>query len=264
MNASVQTNHESTIYFVEDDEDQRVLFASLAAGAGLAYRTFASGQDFLEAIPSDASGCVVVDMRMPFMSGLAVQRELIDRGQSLPIIVVTGHASVDTAVLVMKLGGFDLLEKPIQPRKLLRAIECALERDRQCRARRVRIDSYQGRLASLSIREHEIAERMMQGEASKVIALDLGISEKTVEVHRCRILRKMGVSSTVDLVREALEVERMATHLAGRAEEPLVDDYQTQDPGSVVDSSSEDAVARAVETTAATTIERTRRYGTAG
>jgi FixJ family two-component response regulator len=194
---------------VEDDPCQRETLAEIAQEAGLDPRTYASGDEFLEDYESDTPGCAVLDVRLPGRSGVAIQAELNDRGALIPLIAISGYASVATVVRVLQAGAFAFLEKPFALPELLETIRRALALDAAQRADIARIERYRARLGRLSHRERQIAQLMLEGTANKVIAITLGISEKTVEAHRASMLRKLGMASTGPWLYEHLCVARL-------------------------------------------------------
>ena len=195
------------VHVVDDDEAvldaMRLLFRSV----GLPCRGYGSATEFLEAFDPDQPGCLVLDVRMPGVSGLDLQRELLRRGTVIPIIFVTAHGDVPMAVDAMKAGAADFLQKPFRDQDLLTKVQQALARDTEYRAEASAHREAQAHLATLTPREHEIMERVVAGQANKVIASELGISQRTVEVHRARVMEKMGVDSVADLVRKALQAK---------------------------------------------------------
>ncbi len=197
-------SQQPTVFVVDDDPAVRDSLRLLLESVGLVAETFASPHQFLDAIVSEQPGCVLLDIRMPGMSGLELQRRLVARGITMPVIIITGHGDVTTAVQAMKTGATDFLEKPFNDQVLLDRIHDAITRDTQSRRARAEQDTVGRHLATLSPREVEVLDLIIAGKANKVIALDLGISEKTVEAHRARAMDKMQVRSTADLVRTVL------------------------------------------------------------
>lgn len=194
------------VHVIDDDDAVRDSLAFLLETADLSVRTYASAVEFLDAVPSMPHGCIVTDVRMPEMSGVDLARRLKDLGVPDPVIVITGHADVPLAVEAMKAGVADFIEKPFNDEVILAAIRSALERsdkDAEGHAERARIAE---RIAALSGREREVLEGLVAGHANKVIAYDLGISARTVEVYRANVMTKMGASSLSELVRMALIV----------------------------------------------------------
>jgi len=197
-------SQQPTVFVVDDDPAVRDSLRLLLESVGLVAETFSSAHQFLDATDPEQPGCVLLDIRMPGMSGLELQRRLVARGITLPVIIITGHGDVTTAVQAMKTGAVDFLEKPFNDQVLLDRIHDAITHDAQTRRSRAEHDEVGRRLVMLSPREVEVLDLIIAGKANKVIALDLGISEKTVEAHRARTMDKMQVRSTADLVRTVL------------------------------------------------------------
>jgi two-component system response regulator FixJ len=194
------------VHVIDDDTAVRESLAFLLETADLSVRTYASAVEFLEAVSTVPHGCIVTDVRMPEMSGVDLARKLKELGVPDPVIVITGHADVPLAVEAMKAGVADFIEKPFDDEVILAAIRSALERggkDIEGAAERARIAE---RIAALSGREKEVLDGLVAGHANKVIAYDLGISARTVEVYRANVMTKMGASSLSELVRMALIV----------------------------------------------------------
>jgi two-component system, LuxR family, response regulator FixJ len=192
------------VFIVDDDEAVRESLQLLLESAGHRVRSFASGGEFLTAMPSSEDGCLIIDVRMPGISGLDVQERLrVDR-ITLPVIVITGHGDVPLAVRAMKAGAVDFVEKPFTEEAILAAVERALEIAR--RKHEVGIDAAdaEARLSPLSEREHEVLRLLIAGKQNKVIAYELGISPRTVEIHRARVMEKTQVRSLSELVRLAM------------------------------------------------------------
>lgn len=192
------------VHVIDDDAAVRDSLAFLLETADLTVRTYASAAEFLDAVPAMTHGCIVTDVRMPEMSGVDLARRLKELGVPDPVIVITGHADVPLAVEAMKAGVADFIEKPFDDEVILAAIRSALERggkDIEGAAERARIAE---RIAALSGREKEVLDGLVAGHANKVIAYDLGISARTVEVYRANVMTKMGASSLSELVRMAL------------------------------------------------------------
>jgi FixJ family two-component response regulator len=200
------TAPEATVFVVDDDPSVRRGIARLVKSAGYTSQGFPSAREFLDAELPQCPGCLVLDVRMPGPSGLDLQDELAARGISIPIIFITGHGDVPTSVRAMKAGAVDFLEKPFEDQALLDLIRRSIARDREKRAEHARIDSIRERIDSLTPREREVFELVITGMLNKQIAYDLGASEKTIKVHRGRVMRKMGVESVAELVRLAQQV----------------------------------------------------------
>ncbi len=188
------------VYVVDDDEAMRDSLVWLLESHGLTVQAYPSAEAFLRASPEDMRGCVVLDVRMPGMSGLELHDHLVARGSRLPIIFVTGHGDVPMAVSALKKGAADFIEKPFADEDMLQLIEQCLEVERARRAREHEHSERQARLAALTRREREVMELVVAGKLNKQIADDLGISVKTVEVHRARVMAKMAVGSVAELV----------------------------------------------------------------
>ena len=196
---------EPTVFVVDDDPAMRESLRWLIESVGLRVETYSVPQDFLQTYDAARPGCLVLDMRMPGMSGLELQEELTERKATLPIIIVTGYAEVPMAVRALKAGAVDFIEKPFSDQLLLDRIQQAIETDRQTRGQQAYKAQLATRIASLSAREREVMELVIAGKANREIAEELGLSQKTVEVHRSRVMEKMQVDSLAELVRVVLE-----------------------------------------------------------
>lgn len=192
------------VHVIDDDADVRHSLAFLLSAAGLAVRVHDSAVAFLEALPGIQEGCVVTDIRMPQMDGLELQRRLGALKTKLPVIIMTGHGDVPLAVEAMKAGAVDFIEKPFDDEVLLSAIRSALNRRARDSEREARATAVQDRMRKLSDRERDVLERLIDGKANKMIAYELGISPRTVEVYRANVMTKMEADSLSDLVRMAL------------------------------------------------------------
>ncbi|MEQ8232964.1 MAG: response regulator transcription factor [Gammaproteobacteria bacterium] len=189
-----------TVFIVDDDLAVRQSLSLLIRSMSLPVETFESAQDFLGRGDPARPGCLVLDIRMPGMSGLELQDELARRDFSLPVIFITGHGDIGMAVRAMKSGAVDFIEKPFNDQVLLERINQAIELDRVRRAERGELADIASRLQLLSPREREVMERIVAGQANKVIAIDLGLSERTVEIHRAKVMAKTGAGSLAELV----------------------------------------------------------------
>ncbi len=192
------------VYVVDDDLSARESLCWLLNTEGIATRAFASAEACLEHWSSDWSGCITVDVRMPGKSGLQLQEELNSRHNLLPVIVLTGHADVPIAIRAMKLGAYDFLEKPYSDRELLACVKNALELGREIDHAELERNRAEIAIANLTDREREVMCLVVEGNTNKSVAARLGISEKTVEVHRSRVMAKTAASSLSDLVRICL------------------------------------------------------------
>jgi FixJ family two-component response regulator len=192
------------VFVVDDDPAMRDSLRWLIESTGLQVETFADAQTFLARIRPDLPGCLVLDVRMPGMSGLDLQAELTRRGIGLPTIVVTGHAEVPMAVRAVKAGAIDFIEKPFSDQLLLDRVRQGIDMDRQERDGRARRAEILRRMSLLTQREREVLDLVVVGKANKEIAAALHLSPKTVEVHRAHVMEKMQASSVAELVRLAL------------------------------------------------------------
>jgi FixJ family two-component response regulator len=197
---------ETLVYVVDDDHGVRDSLSLLLRSVGIKSAAYESAKAFLEAYENDRVACLVADIRMPGMSGLDLQRELKERDIDLPIIFITGHGDVPMAVNAMKSGALDFLQKPFRDQDLLDRINKALKLARDHQATQIEEDEIRRRLDSLTPRESEVMGMVVKGCANKVIAMDLGVSQRTVELHRARVMHKMGVRSLAELVRLAERV----------------------------------------------------------
>lgn len=195
------TEARPTVFIVDDDPAVREAMAMLMASAGLTSSAFPSARDFLAAYEPGAPGCLVLDLRMPGMSGTELQEELDRRGATLPIIFLTAYADVPTAVGAVRAGAVDFLQKPVEGGRLLKRVRDALGLDSVSRARRFEAQGARQRLALLTPRESEVLRFVVEGHTNKAIARELGISRRTVETHRARIMRKTAAASLPDLIR---------------------------------------------------------------
>ena len=192
------------VHVIDDDADVRQSLAFLLSTTGLAVRVYDSAVAFLKVLPEIEEGCIVTDIRMPEMDGLELQRRLRELKVALPVIIMTGHADVSLAVEAMKAGAVDFIEKPFDDEVLLSAIRSALSRRAQDSEREARLSMVRDRMKALSDREREVLDRLVAGKPNKVIAYELGISARTVEVYRANVMTKMQADSLSDLVRMAL------------------------------------------------------------
>lgn len=206
------TNEEDgTVYIVDDDEAVRKALSLLVRSVGLNVESYPSAQNFLDAYKSHRPACLVLDVRMPGMSGLDLQDRLQTMELTLPVIIMTGHGDVPMAVRAMKAGAVDFVEKSsYNDQALLDRIQVALKRDREWQRRSMLQRDVNVRMATLTPRERQIMELFVGGKPAKAIAYDLGLSTKTVETHRTKVLEKMGARSLVELTRMVLEAKRGA------------------------------------------------------
>ncbi|GBO84957.1 MULTISPECIES: response regulator FixJ [Marinobacter] len=201
------TDIQQTVYVVEDDEAVRDSLELLLKSDGKPVKTYESATAFLKDYSDKMAGCIVLDIRMPGMDGMELQKKLNEKHSILPIIFVTGHGDVPMAVDAMKEGAVDFIQKPYREEALLEKIEAALKQDLEQRKSLDEKQEIIRRVKSLTPREHEIMDRMIAGQANKVIAIELEISQRTVEIHRSRVMHKMGTHSLAHLVRMVLSVK---------------------------------------------------------
>ena len=197
------SEHAAVVFVIDDDPSMLRSLASLLRSVGLEARVFSSAPEFMRAQRPDAPGCLVLDVRLPGMSGLAFQQELAKAGIALPVIFITGHGDVPMSVRAMKAGAVEFLTKPFDDQLLLDAIHGAIERDRERRRTVAQLAELQARFRTLTEREREVFKLVIAGRLNKQIADDLSLSVVTVKVHRAHVMRKMLAKSVVDLVRMA-------------------------------------------------------------
>ena len=194
-----------TAYVVDDDESIRTLWRWLMESNGIAVKTFATAAEFIESFRNGGAGCLVLDLKLPGMSGLELQEYLNGRDIEIPIVFVTGHGDVPAAVSALKGGAVDFIQKPFSHREVLAIIANAFQRDAELRDKRARRSRIAGRLATLTEREREVLQRIIEGKPNKIIASELDISVKTVEFHRAKVMEKAGVDSVAELVQVAMQ-----------------------------------------------------------
>jgi two-component system, LuxR family, response regulator FixJ len=191
----------ATVYIVDDDDGMRRALSLLLNTVGFKTAALASPKEFLDTFKPDTAGCLVLDIRMPGMSGLELQQHLNRVGSMLPVIFITGHGDVPMAVQAMKEGAFEFVQKPFRDQDLLDRINHALEQDKENRSTLARRADVLHRVESLTPREKQVMAMVVDGAANKVIAIDLGLSERTVEIHRAKVMEKMGARSVAHLVK---------------------------------------------------------------
>jgi two-component system response regulator FixJ len=196
-----------TVFVVDDDEGVRNSLRFLLKSVGLATRALASAGEFLDTYKPSQPGCLVLDVRMPGMSGLELQQQLNLRGAVIPVIFITGHGDIPMAVEAMQQGAFDFLQKPFRDQDLIDRIQRALERDARNRAVLAQRAGIRERLDSLTPREREVLTLMTRGQPNKIMAAELGVSQRTVEIHRARVMEKSGAASLAQLVRMVMDLE---------------------------------------------------------
>jgi FixJ family two-component response regulator len=196
-----------TVFIVDDDDGVRASIRLLLKSIGFTATPMASAQEFLAAFDPAQPGCLVLDIRMPGMSGMELQQQLNLRGATLPVIFITGHGDVPMAVEAMQHGAFDFLQKPFRDQDLIDRVQKALARDRETRASLQKHDQVRQKLESLTPREREVLDLMTKGQQNKVMAAELGLSQRTVEIHRAHVMEKMGANSVAQLVRMVLDLD---------------------------------------------------------
>ncbi len=194
---------DALIAVVDDDLSVRESLGSLIRSAGLRVETFASAQEFLARPQADAPSCLVLDVQLPGLSGLDLQKQLAEVNLEIPIVFITGHGNIPTSVQAMKAGALEFLTKPFDDEELLRAIQQAIERDRRARQQHAEMSDLHARYESLTPREREVMQQVVSGLLNKQVAAELNITEFTVKVHRGQVMRKMHADSLADLVRMA-------------------------------------------------------------
>ena len=204
------TNEAATVLVVDDDASVRKALARSIQAAGLNVKTFASARQFLDQGPPEGPGCLVLDVRMPGLSGLDLQAELKSRNIPTPIIFITGHGDIPVSVKAMKGGAVDFLTKPFKVANLIQVIQEAIQKDERLQASRAKAAEVQCRIQTLTPREREVLGLVVQGLLNKQIAVELGAAEPTVKVHRGRVMQKMQVASVADLVRAVEQVKAEA------------------------------------------------------
>jgi FixJ family two-component response regulator len=204
-----------TVFVVDDDAAVRKALARLLISAGYCAKTFASAEDLLNQSDIDAPGCIVLDVQMPGLSGLELQKALAAMDRPLPVVFITGHGDVPMSVSAMKAGAVDFIPKPFNDEDLLKAVALAVEKSEAEQNEQTEIAEIRRRLSSLTSREREVLCHVIAGQLNKQVAADLGVAEKTIKVHRARVMKKMGAGSLAELV-------TMATRIGFRASSPAL------------------------------------------
>ena len=194
------------VFIVDDDDSVRKALTRLINSVGLNVETFASADDFLKRQPHNGPACLVLDMRMPGLSGLDLQDELVAAGRTLPIIFISGHGNIPLSVRAMKAGAVDFIEKPFEDQTLLDAINQSLKKDRLAKLEQAELREIQQLVDSLTPREREVFTLVVSGKLNKQIAFELGTTERTIKAHRARVMKKMQAKSLADLIRLAEKV----------------------------------------------------------
>ena len=197
------SENEPIVFIVDDDESVRKALERLVSSVGLKVETFSSANDFLKRDSYDGPACLVLDVRMPGLSGLDLQAELTKSERTSSIVFITGHGNIPMGVQAIKAGAVDFLEKPFEEQALLDAVHLAIQKDRSTKEKLAELRKIQERVESLTPREREVFALVVTGMLNKQIAFEMGISEKTIKVHRARVMQKMQAESLADLVRMA-------------------------------------------------------------
>ena len=205
------SENEPIVFIVDDDESVRKALSRLIKSVDLKVETFSSANDFLKRDPYDGPACMVLDIRMPGLSGLDLQAELAKSERTSSIVFITGHGNIPMSVQAIKAGAVDFLEKPFEEQALLDAVHLAIQKDRLVKEKLAELRKIQERVESLTPREREVFALVVTGMLNKQIAFEMGISEKTIKVHRARVMQKMQADSLADLVRMA---EKASVHAA--------------------------------------------------
>jgi FixJ family two-component response regulator len=195
------SNHNGMVFVIDDDESMRKSLKRLLSSAGHENQVFKSAGEFLDRAPHRGSSCVIVDVKMPGLSGIQFQEALIQRRREEQLVFLTGHGNIPMCAQAMKAGAVDFLPKPVKPRELLKCVEKALDRSAEQRRRSAERDDARRLLDSLTPREFEVMELVITGLLNKQVGAQLGMAEKTVKVHRGRVMQKLGVVSVAELVR---------------------------------------------------------------
>ena len=201
------TDGGGTVFVVDDDEPVRDSIGLLLDTVDIPHESYGSAQEFLTAYDRSRTGCLVLDIRMPGMSGLELQDHLIAENAPVPIVFITGHGDIPMAVEAMKKGAVDFIRKPFRDQELLDRIHEALSMDEENRQSFADLEEIRERITSLTPREHEVFERVAEGQANKVVAIDLSISERTVEIHRSQVMQKTRARSLADLVKMKIRLK---------------------------------------------------------
>ncbi len=197
----IKSEQPATVFIVDDDDAIRDSMSMLMETIGLNTQSFASAQEFLDSFDVDKPGCLVLDIRMPGMSGLELQQELVRKNSMLPIVFVTGHGDIPMAVQAIQNGAADFIQKPFRDQDLLDRVNQALKSCHEVHNSQQQSQSVKAHIHNLTPREHQIMEMIVEGKANKVIAIDLGLSQRTIEAHRKNVMQKLEARSLADLVR---------------------------------------------------------------
>ena len=205
------TDTDPIVFIVDDDDSVRKALTRLIKSVDLNVETFASADDFLQRESHDGPACLLLDIRMPGLSGLDLQDELVAAGRTLPIIFISAHGNIPLSVRAMKAGAVDFIEKPFEDQTLLDAINQSLKKDRQAKLEQAELREIQRRVDCLTVRERQVFALVVSGKLNKQVAFELGTTERTIKAHRARVMKKMQANSLADLIRLA---EKVGTFLA--------------------------------------------------
>ena len=208
VDAKSETQVEPTVFVVDDDEAIRKALSLLLKSVNIISETYESAQEFLDAYDPSRPGCLVLDVRMPGMSGLDLQKHLADKGITIPIVIITGHGDVPMAVEAVKMGAVEFIEKPFRDQVLLESVQKGINLDAELRVDAAERAKIAERLDQLTTREKQVMELVVAGKPNKAIASELELSQKTVEFHRAHVMEKSGANSVAELVRMALKVSK--------------------------------------------------------
>lgn len=206
----MQQDPSATVYIVDDDLDMRESLAWLVRSIGLEAQTYGSAEQFLNELPADPKGCLVLDVRMPQISGIELYERLAARGDPMPVIFMTAFADVPMAIRAFKSGATEFIEKPFNKQELLERVQRAIAKDEAARADRVQRDKTKSLMDSLTRKEAEVLEMLMSGLPNKSIAAKLGITERAVEMRRATLTKKLGVSSLAEMIRLIADYDRLS------------------------------------------------------
>jgi len=206
VQALSMTSTAGTVFVVDDDHGMRKALQRLCQSAGLKVKTFASAREFLDGGAPESPACIVLDVRMPGLSGLDLQAEIATRNIQTPIVFITGQGDIPMSVKAMKAGAVDFLTKPFHHKALIAVIREAISKDVRLKASQTEQETIQRRVQILTLREHQVFEMVIKGMLNKQIAFELGTSEQTIKVHRGRVMEKMQVASVAELVQAAVKV----------------------------------------------------------
>jgi len=200
------SNQKATVYIVDDESAIRHAMGLLMLSVGLDHEIYCSADEFLANYNNERAGCLVLDIRMPGLGGLELQKRLNDMGSALPVIFITGHGDIPMAVEAIQKGAVDFIQKPFRDQDLLDRVIEALQTNKKRRSDKEAKTEIQGRIKTLTIREHQVLELVAKGDPNKTIAHKLGVSQRTVEIHRARVMEKMNAKSLADLVRKHVSI----------------------------------------------------------